>query len=360
MPDIEAPEYRLRIFLSVDLTGSTDFKSKNKSTAWLKAFQKFYGGFPKTFMAAYEDVCSTIPQLHESERICTPKVWKTIGDEILFVNRVHSLCHVSAYVTSFIEALKQFGQELHNSSDQKLNTKGNAWIAAFPSPNCSIRLSMDGDVDPINGSGELPSEDSEKEVDQDPKSFDFLGKGIDGGFRISRNSTVNTLTVSPGLAFLLCKARRSVDTTQFKTAIHFDEMQTFKGVANGEPYPIITLDTTRDEKRKQLLLSQRKVLRSSNDVICDDLHEYLDGYLDFHNIEKPVIKVQFNANDEKLPAHYDEYLSDWNSIKQALDQTQIIETVSGDEDGTVEADTDDKGAADEIVSSIDVAVLDKR
>ncbi|PYE88062.1 hypothetical protein [Phyllobacterium leguminum] len=360
MLEVEAPEYRVRLFLSVDLTGSTDFKSKNNSTAWLKAFQRFYGEFPKTFISIYEDVCGHIPQMAEIEKANFPKVWKTIGDEIIFVNRVYSLCHVSAYVTAFVETLKRFGQELQLSYNYKLNTKGNAWVAAFPSPNCSIRLSIDGRLDPINGTDELPSEKSECDVDQNPRFFDFLGKGIDGGFRIARNSTINTLTVSPGLAYLLCKARKNVDTTQFIIDLHFAEMQEFKGVANGEPYPIITIDTTRDEKRKNLISQQRKLLKSHSDFDVDGLTAYLGDFLDFYKIEKPLLKIQYNNNTEPFPDHYTEYLHEWNAQKAQLSNIQDMEAASGnaDRDGDADIiDVNEERTAEDVMMSITDALI---
>lgn len=353
MLEVEAPAYRIRLFLSVDLTGSTDFKSKNKSTAWLKEFQKFYGDFPKTFISIYTEVCESIPQLSQEEKGCMPKVWKTIGDEILFVNRIHSLCHVGACVTAFVEALKQFGEKLQQTSEFKLNTKGNAWVAAFPSPNCSIRLSIDGGIDPINGDGEIPSESSECAVDEDPKSFDFLGKGIDGGFRIARNSTVNALTVSPGLAYLLCKAHRNEDTTRFQTNLHFEEMQSFKGVANGEPYPIIIIDTTRDAKRKSLVAQQRKLLKSASDFNNDELMQYIEDFLDFHKIEKPVLKIQFSHNAEPPPSHYEEYLNEWNALKEQITKTQDMEVASAEANDIDKViDANEQEAAGDIVTRV--------
>ncbi|UYT56492.1 hypothetical protein OHI65_21305 [Brucella sp. MAB-22] len=353
MLEIDAPAYRIRLFLSVDLTGSTDFKSKSKSTAWLKEFQKFYGDFPKTFISIYKDVCASIPQLAAEEKACTPKLWKTIGDEILFVNRIHSLCHVGACVTAFVEALKQFGQKLQQTSEFKLNTKGNAWVAAFPSPNCSIRLSIDGEMDPINGADEIPSETSECAVDGDPRQFDFLGKGIDGGFRIARNSTVNALTLSPGLAYLLCKAHRNEDTTRFQTNLHFEEMQSFKGVANGEPYPIIIIDTTRDEKRKNLVAQQRKLLKAASVFNNDELMQYIEDFLDFHQIEKPVLKIQFSHNAEPLPSHYEDYLKEWNILKEQITNVQNMEAASADENGIDKViDANEQEAAGDIVNLV--------
>lgn len=79
MPDpedlrFEAADYRVRLFLSVDLSGSTAFKNSKDGEAlkagatpnWVTVFQKFYTDFPSFFAAEFqqqknasagEDVC---------------------------------------------------------------------------------------------------------------------------------------------------------------------------------------------------------------------------------------------------------------------------------------------------------------
>lgn len=212
MSNETAPEYRIRLFLSVDLVGSTAYKSKDGNTnlKWIKAFQKFYGEFPNLFAKNYKSICADTPEICSEESNNTPKVWKTIGDEILFVNRVNSITHLGAYVRAFSDTLIEFGREVNSAFS--LNTKGNGWIAAFPNPNRSIRLSVNGS-DPLIGENEVLTEEFEAAVDEIPSNYDFLGKGIDGGFRIARNSSIEALTISPALAYLLCKAKRSETLT---------------------------------------------------------------------------------------------------------------------------------------------------
>ncbi|MCE2564176.1 hypothetical protein [Komagataeibacter sp. FNDCF1] len=93
---MKVPEYRVRLFLSVDLTGSTAFKHKQQNTLkWIKAFQNFYGEFPKLLRNEYSKVCSDGRQLVEDERENGyPKLWKTVGDEILFCCRLRSAIHL--------------------------------------------------------------------------------------------------------------------------------------------------------------------------------------------------------------------------------------------------------------------------
>ena len=323
MSDFTRPDYRVRLFLSVDLTGSTDFKSRSSQSnlEWLKAFQKFYGEFPSLFSRHYAVGCDAVADVSDDETKESPNVWKTIGDEILFVNRVYSIAQLGVYVTAFSTALKEFGahvQELYS-----LNTKGNAWIAAFPSPNSSIRLSQNGTSDPFYGDEDVLTEDFELEVDRKPHKYDFLGKGIDGGFRISRNSTIDTFTISPALAYLLCAAKKNVDMTGFHCEFHFHEPQVLKGVIGGKPYPIISIDTNRDAEQKEIHDLQAVLLQQPPKVEDSEvLKKYLEKYISYHQIEKPALKLLASSRDVEPPTHYTNYLEQWaveaRSVETAL------------------------------------------
>lgn len=330
--ELQKPNYRVRLFLSVDLTGSTDFKARAGHTSldWLKAFQKFYGEFPSMFANNYERTCASIPDIGDCEAKQAPKVWKTIGDEILFVNRVSSITHLGAYVSSFAETLKSFGGDIYDI--HQLNTKGNGWIAAFPSPNCSIGLSR-GTEDPLSGSGDILTEHFELKVDQEPHKFDFLGKGIDGGFRISRNSTIDTFTISPALAYLLCRAKRNDETTKFSCEFQFHEPQQLKGVVGGKHYPIVSIDTNRDVRQKELNDLQAGLLQQPTNADFAKLADYLERYIDYHNIEKPALKLACGSADVEPPLHYNDYITEWESEAEKINSAIALEEEASTEDG---------------------------
>jgi len=344
--NFEKPEYRLRLFLSVDLTGSTAFKSKSdiNNLQWLKAFQKFYGEFPSLFMEKYKSICDKAVEISGTEKELNPKVWKTIGDEILFVNRVHSITHLGVYVQAFCESLKAFGSEINVTFD--LNTKGNGWIAAFPNPNCSIFLSKNGDEDPLSGIGDILTEDVEIAVDKNPSAYDFLGKGIDGGFRISRNSTIDAFTVSPALAYLLSRAKRNVETTGFDCEFQFHEPQQLKGVANGNFYPIVSIDTNRDKTQKAIKVLEAKLLQKPEFANHDELCEYLELYMDYNGIEKPSLKLSFGGAPVDEPKHYSEYIEQWESEVEKIKSAEAFEdeaesTVNANGAGEAVGNTDE-------------------
>ncbi|WP_293448880.1 hypothetical protein [Planktotalea sp.] len=308
MSQLKIPEYRVRLFLSVDLTGSTAFKAKNTSFDWLKEFQKFYASFLALYSENYSFSCDDIDSMDNADAENCPKLWKTIGDEILFVNRVHSISHLSAYVSAFSKTLMEFADKFLG---EDLDTKGNGWIAAFPSPNCSIGIGGDSTIDPIAGINDLPSEQLEADVDENPRKYDFLGKGIDGGFRISKNSNIDTFTISPALAYLLSKAKTNPDVTKFTGRFRFHEPQPLKGVLDGKRYPIISLDTQRHQVEKELSQLETELLKRPHFADDAKLRTYLEAFITHHEIEMPSLKMSNGEPDQPPPEHYQHYAQQW-------------------------------------------------
>jgi hypothetical protein len=352
----QGPLYRLRLFLSVDLVGSTAFKSKDDETnlVWIKAFQKFYEQFPKMFRKNYREFCSDAPEIDTNEKLITPKVWKTIGDEIIFVNRVHSVAHLAAYVISFRKTLITFGDEVNGT--YKLNTKGNGWIAAFPTPNRSIRLALDAKEESYSSNDDILTEADEVSVDDTPSQFDFLGKGIDGGFRISRNSAVDAMTLSPALAYLLCRAHKNVETTKFNCQFSFREPEVFKGVMGGKKYPVVSLITSRDEAHEKVECLEAELLDRPRAANAEKLYEYLDRYIEAFNVERPTLKLSYGSADIAPPPYYVSYIEEWQSDLQQIEKQKKTEQEAAQnpetEEGLLNEDTD-KTAVELLVARID-------
>lgn len=92
------PDYRLRLFLSIDLSGSTEYKVKNnlrKDNLYPKWVHTITKGFYDTFPSIFENECS------ELKCEAFPKIWKKIGDEIIFCNRILSDDHFGNCVLAF-------------------------------------------------------------------------------------------------------------------------------------------------------------------------------------------------------------------------------------------------------------------
>lgn len=228
-------------------------------------------------------------------------------------------------MTAFSDALKEFGKQIEMD---KLNTKGNAWVAAFPTPNTSINTSTLSDLDEVASGqfyevGQVGADDSyavtesqEEDVDRVPHKYDFLGPGIDGGFRISKNSTVESLTVSAGLAYLLCKATDAKAVTKFDGNLRFRESQIFKGVCSGEPYPVVTLETSRDDRRESLAKLQADALGVRYDTETGSLQKFLEHFLEVYNIPVPVLRSSEQDDSPTPPREYTDYIKIYHATVQ--------------------------------------------
>jgi len=192
------PEYRLRLFQSVDLVGSTAFKARHSSAEageisplWVTQIKHFYREFPRI-------LASNFAKLKHAEDCCkydkAPNVWKTIGDEIIFCVRLTSLEHLSVCTSAFIKSLEEYGRILEREG-RALDVKGISWVAAFPSPNITVdlKLALEGNDKP-SSYGEQIDEIDEKGADKDPHLYDFLGPQIDAGFRSGKLSSADTLS----------------------------------------------------------------------------------------------------------------------------------------------------------------------
>lgn len=323
------PKPRVRLFLSVDLSGSTAYKDQNDDPLdWVPVFSSFYSDFLSLFRARYAEYCSQNgPYLQAlSDRL--PNVWKTIGDEIVFVNPVESCLQLAAYLHSFRSALAKYSADLKASPKKKqLDVKGNAWIASFPYPNQTIVMTGDAD---------LITEEIEQSADAQPSGFEFLGPGIDAGFRISKNSKISFMTISPALAYLVCRISRNPDIGGGKVEplpLYYLGSDSLKGVVKNDSYPIIGIDTERDEKRKQL--AQRlNDLTGNGPADAEQLHLYLESFFELHQVPVPSLKMQPHDPDNGDPPYYTEkYLPSWKKEFEAGSEGDSAFTESENDEG---------------------------
>ena len=136
--------------------------------------QKFYQKFPLNLESNYRPP-NAIKALQIQDDGC-PKIWKTIGDEILFCCRVLTLEHLSACVEAFLKTLKEYGQIL-DKSGKHLDVKGAGWLAAFPAPNVTVHVSGRHGKTAIDPAQYVYiTEEFETLADFAPGDFDFLTK----------------------------------------------------------------------------------------------------------------------------------------------------------------------------------------
>lgn len=265
MNTIEGEESCIRLFLSVDLVGSTAFKQE-ADTKWVGVFKEFYTGFPQFFNRKMRNGWELSKQLQ-------PKLIKAIGDELFLQVTIANAKEALHVVRFFGKALSEYKEQ---NLDKKLLLKGTAWIGGFPINNSRVALE-----------------------DEDKKLFmeDYIGPSIDTGFRLCRFSTPIKLVVSVDLALLL------LHETDEPISLHFDGAESLKGVLDGRPYPVIwhpVGGTAYDLHNLELEVRAQKTDRSS-------LKRYCEKYLQISTDERAWLFKPYFKEDEHFnikPPHH--------------------------------------------------------
>jgi hypothetical protein len=335
---VACPSYRLRLFLSVDLVGSTAFKAITRKTEsasepypeWVTKFRHFYREFPNILASRYLRALSA-QEGHDDYSEHVPQVWKTIGDEILFCCRIHSYEHLAASTTAFLGALDDYGRLLDRDG-KRLDVKGAGWVAAFPAPNVTVQV-LRSAVEQAGAADQI-EEAIELQADGSPSDFDFLGKQIDSGFRTARNAAPDRCSLSIELAWLLADA---VHLEILSAKFSYHGRQVLKGVISDRPYPIVTIDAERSLARREVRKHERAVTMDG-DIECLHLRNFLESFMVDEGIDCPVLKRHGDAVDEgKIPKSYRDFESIWTTTNQENQSRRSNEeSAATAEDGTNE------------------------
>jgi hypothetical protein len=192
----------LRLFMSVDVVDSTPFKQRregHEGLEWLAPISYFLALFPKELVSAYR----------KSDRE-KATLWKSVGDELVFVALLKSEQDAIAHVRALKTAMENFAT---HKFGKDLRLKATAWTAGFPVGNVA-----------------LPMRKPEHEV-----PYEFLGPSIDSGFRLAGLSTPRRMTISLELAWILRRAK--ADFPMF-----YSGRQKLKGILESEGCPHVWID----------------------------------------------------------------------------------------------------------------------
>ncbi len=198
----------VRLFLSVDMAGSTQFKARfTDGGSWLDTFQSFFTNFPLMLAGQVG-----FAFLEEGE---TPsvEVWKVMGDEVIFVATPDSAEELVYLLLALLRTMDAY--ESRFLDDLPLRLKGTAWLADFSGPNIELEIP------------ELSGGDGVRVID-------FIGPDLDLGFRVTKFSRPACLALSFDVADLVLNARNSGEI-----ALYLIGAEELKGVMYGRPYPII-------------------------------------------------------------------------------------------------------------------------
>lgn len=314
--DLNKPEYRIRLFISVDIVESTSYKSARPLAEWRKTFVSFFTTFPDRIdthisRRRCSHLCSEEPLLPK------PKIWRTRGDEIIFVIRAMSVCQVMNYLEAFHAAMQEYP-----SVSDGLELKGNAWTAAFPAPNVTVFTGSHNNfasrdfLDTGVLSSPLPTEELECIADQSPSYFDFLGGDMDAGFRVAKNSKSHFMTMSASLAYLVCCAARESELLDRSLLEKFsvERLEVFKGIAKGQGYPVLGFLSNAD-------LVSLKSSDFANALIAprgkaQNLVEGLSDIMERYGFEIPHLPLFCGGKVDVKSPSYSEFLRDWIEVRE--------------------------------------------
>lgn len=293
-------------------------------------FQSFYTEYAELFRRKHLQLIDHSPYQNDSLKTRPPLLWKTVGDEIIFVNTVESCFEVFYFVKAFSEALQEYDQMLKDDKKtSNLGVKGSAWIASFPFPNSTIMIP---DLSK-GGEGDLTFHESiESSADNHPHLHEFLGKGLDYGFRISQHSSDDFFAVSPALANILARAGVNEDYGNLGVQLRIKEPVKLKGVLDGRDYPVIGIPIYKSEEWAELRQKQEKLL-GSDQTDQQDLRRYFQLFLKLYEVEEPSLKVRPDDPQLAPPSFYSEtFVPGWvESAREVIEQDKLIEESSKDE-----------------------------
>lgn len=199
----------LRLFLSVDMVGSTEFKARftgQGSDGWLGIFQTFFTSFP--LMVAGQIGFEFL----DDDSTPAIDVWKVMGDEVVFVATPTSAEEVTSILIALLRTMKLY-EERHFQT-LPLRLKGTAWLAGFDGQNIEI------EIPELSSSGGA--------------HLDFIGPDIDLGFRISKFARPGSMVISLDVLELVLGADNAS-----RASLYLMGKEALKGVMFGRPYPIV-------------------------------------------------------------------------------------------------------------------------
>lgn len=363
---------KLRIFLTADIVGSTNYKQKyaqraanadepqtlsaqrkkNLHPKWFAPIADFYSQTQKTLSDEWKDIHHSINGELSQDVGDAPAFWKTIGDEICFSKLITNDVCLLATIQAWAETLVKVRKML-KGHDPDLDVKSSAWLAGFPVHNTEIILAASAkSVPPLENEDDdfvynalLLLEKFYENQGGDGLTQDFVGPSIDTGFRIASYSTPRKMTISVELAYMCAEAsltlkqkkkagRQPAQERLVDVTFGYDGRKPLKGVMGGAHYPILWLDLDiSDGEASELNDSESKLLNNSFKNKIKEFRDFCENFIK-HNpayLCKPYILNEQGAEIfGEVPPHHNEQkqrlltIAEWfakekNKLKQEDD-----------------------------------------
>jgi len=284
----------LRLFLSVDLVGSTAFKQANQTAftsdakatdtgvePWFLPMAQFYKEIERIFARAWKAYVIGLAVELDWLPGPAPQLWKSAGDELLYVKEITDHRQALACVVCWKNAIEEYRPHLKDRYPS-LDLKCTAWVAGFPVTNSEVVFSKDlssdaikDDDDPVWVNLYLLHKYHEDPSDKN-LTKDFIGPSVDAGFRLCALSSARKFVISVDLALMVVHALGSKPpkTPELNLAIRYDGRQSLKGVLGDKEYPVFWVDMAKDSSLDKLEDKLLKLNSGSLDEIKDFCEEF--------------------------------------------------------------------------------------
>jgi hypothetical protein len=251
---------RMKLFFSADIVGSTKYKQPFRIDGhkdalkltirhrrkWQELVRVFYAQLRNNLARAWDDMRGEMG-LHREDLDADPEnfvphylnekaeandtykkimlgygpnFWKTVGDEILFWKQVDHEHQLWASIAAWVQAIDKARPILIGEG---LDVKCTLWLAEFPVRNALVVNSVSPydrrsteehfhtGLPSIIESSKTSTNPAEAKAianfyrngDSNDYNFDFIGPGIDTGFRVAKFATTRNMAISLDLAYLL-------------------------------------------------------------------------------------------------------------------------------------------------------------
>lgn len=333
---------RLKLFLSADIVGSTAYKQpldilRDDPLAharWAGIIQGFYKTIRESFLEHFRQASNRLLSEHGREAQRTllgdePRFWKTIGDEVVFWKELNSSVQVWLTLACWmktVESLRNYFIDVAAGDPaSQLDVKSAAWMAGFPVRNKAI-------VD--LSSSDMPDDALAAHLNAfyegaEGLDADFIGPGIDVGFRVTGLASARKLSVSLDVAYTLARTHNhvmdglkerlsAVDYFPLRDGsthsdfverlrVYYSGSETLRGVLGGVRYPKFWISMVRHgslEEAKVALYTREAgqgvswaKLLSFCDLFYSDRRKY---------VSRPFIRNDPHLND--IPPRFRNFL----------------------------------------------------
>jgi hypothetical protein len=180
------------LFFSFDLVGSSLLKAQRFNRFhWVELFQHFHSECRRQIVSrGVEDAV----------------VWKYLGDEIFFYQRISTPYQVEHTIRAIDRALAALTQDLGASAKyaaaaEYISIRAIAWTAPVLSFTDGVSEKMTELVAQLEAADLLPND--QMIHDRESNILDFLGPNIDTGFHLADSARPEHISISPALADFL-------------------------------------------------------------------------------------------------------------------------------------------------------------